>query len=206
LVLGQRSNGDFGIYSLIEERYVFELTRKLYTFGKTNVGEVKFSVSVSGEMAFVLAGDTVVVVDLSRFTILHIYNYLESSQVRAFCAEFNIDKSKAYSVHISASGQGAVLSRLLSNRGYVLYLDFSLADPVAWLWSSAHSTYAECSNGQLIYGILERRPVAWDKATGALAWKADVGTITNNIQISDGWVVYSQTAGYVQCFERVDLG
>ena len=65
-------------------------------------------------------------------------------------------------------------------------------------WGSNKALYA---GGDVIFGIEDCRPTARDVYSGDKIWEGSASFIANKIQIGDGWVVYWQFSGQIQCFD-----
>lgn len=195
LIYGLRlSSSFFCIYSVTEKAIKLEVSLEHCAFPNNTP---KTSVSLCGDTLYVLAGDHVFVVDLKTFAIVANFSYFNNEFIQNLLIGL-IYKDLSFPHYISASGDTVVLSNS-GSIGYVLCL--SAADgSLIWGRKSNWQMLAANTDGDLIFGLEERRPRAWDKFTGEEVWKASAGTIANTIEVSKNWVVFHQSSGDIQCF------
>lgn len=194
---GQRSNGRFAVYSLNEQRYLFELSLESCRF-RSPEKRVNASTCVDGR-AYVLAGDTLLLIDIASGQLLREIRYLQLEALQAHMQAEKLRYEHACASLISVCDSGVVLT-LSTVYGYALYLDLSLDDPYVWFWSEGRSVVARNCPGDLIYGQSNDLPMAWDKYSGEVVWRSTRPVATNTIQVGDQWLVYSQLAGFIECF------
>lgn len=195
LIFGVRlSTPTFCVYSLREKAIKLEVPLVHYEFAND---EPEASVSRCGNQLHVLAGNHVLIIDLTNFSIVGEFAYFNSAFMQSLLAGLKY-KNAAFPQYISASMDTLVLSNT-NGAGYVLCLS-TVDGAVLWGRKSSREMYAANTDGDLVFGLEERRPRAWDKYTGEEIWQASAGTIANTIDVSDNWVVYHQPAGDIQCF------
>ncbi len=196
-VSGLRQSGDLAIYSLPEQRYIYQAPLKGYRFASLEY-RVAASVCVGG-LAYVLAGDTLILIDLVQGKIVREINYLMLPALQA-----HIQTSRLRYEHACASGIsvcGSIITVTLSSVwGYILCLDLSREDPYLWFWSEGRDVTALNCPGDLVYGLSNTVPMAWDKYSGEVVWNTAKPTNANRIQIGAQWVVFSQLSGYLKLF------
>ena len=84
----------------------------------------------------------------------------------------------------------------------MMYVTVSEADmKLAWLVHSRSKVTVANTEGDLLFGIEDARPKAWDKFTGEEIWQASAGTMARGIELGDNWVVYTHPSGDLQCFK-----
>lgn len=196
VLFGKKANGNFAVYSLEVKSYLFELSCDGYQFMSSS--KLVSAVHVDDRI-YALLGDTVVVLDLKSRCVVREINYMKFPMVQEFIETYATQENDAYASGISATADGVVLWAGTSG-GYVLYLDVSREDAFLWMKTSHYAMTAVNPEGDIVFGIEERRPKAWDKYTGEQIWEATAGTIANTIHVGDQWLVYSQPAGHIQCF------
>lgn len=195
LMCGERVNGNFAVYSLREQRYLFELPLERYR--RVNPQE-KIIVRVSEGRAYVLVDDTLLLIDIASGQLLREISYLQFPEVQAHMQAERLSMARACASNMSVCGASVVLT-LFSIGGYALYLDLLQEQPRVWLWSGGRDVVALNCPGDLVYGLSSAVPMAWDKYSGEVVWQMKGPTATNKIQVGDQWLVFSQLAGYIQC-------
>lgn len=195
LIYGMRlSSSVFCVYSVAEKTVKLEVTLEHCEFPDDTP---KAAVSRCGDTLYVLAGNHVLAIDLKSLVVVADFPYFNSEFMQALLAGLKY-KNLAFPHFISASKDTLVLSNA-GSIGYVLCL--STADgSLLWSRKSNWEMLAADTDGDLIFGLEERRPRAWDKFTGEEVWQASAGTIANTIEVSDNWVVFHQPSGDIQCF------
>lgn len=194
LIYGVRlSSLTFCVYSLVEKAVKLEVPLAHYEFAN----EPKASVSRYGDRLYVLAGSHVLTIDLETFSVIAEFAYFNTEFIQTLLAGLKY-RNAAVPHYISASSDTLIISNV-GHIGYVLCL--STADGSAlWARKSNYEMRGVNTQGDLVFGLEERRPRAWDKYTGEEVWQASAGTIASTIDVSDNWVVYHQPAGDIQCF------
>ncbi len=195
LIYGVRlSSPVFCIYSVSEMTVKLEVSLERYEFPGSTPRTV---VSRFGDTLYVLAGSHVLVIDLKTFSVDAEFSYLTSDFMQVLLAGLKY-KDIAFPHAISASEDTLVLS---SSGSIGLVLCLSTVDgSLLWGRKSNWSMLAANTDGDLVFGLEERRPRAWDKYTGEEVWQASVGVVANTIQVGDNWVVYHPLSGDIQCF------
>lgn len=184
----------FCVYSVAEKAVKLEISLERYEFDND---APKTAVSRCGDTLYVLAGNHVLVIDLKVFAVVAEFPYFSSDFMQALLASLKY-KNLAFPHFISALKDTLVLSNA-GSIGYVLCL--STADgSLLWGRKSNWEMLAADTDGDLVFGLEERRPRAWDKYTGEEVWQASAGTIANTIDVSENWVVFHQPSGDIQCF------
>lgn len=194
LIYGVRlSSPTFCVYSLVEKAVKLEVPLTHYEFAD----EPHTSVSRCGYRLYVLAGSHVLTIDLETFSVIAEFAYFSTDFMQTLLAGLKY-RNSAVPHYISASSDTLIISNV-GHIGYVLCL--STADgSVLWGRKSNYAMLGTNTQGDLVFGLEERRPRAWDKYTGEEVWQASAGTIASTIDVSDNWVVYHQPAGDIQCF------
>jgi len=195
LMYGERINGDFAVYSLREQRYLFELPLQHY---RRAYPQCRVVSRLSEGLAYVLVGDTLLQVDVASGALLREINYLQFPEMQVHMHAERLSMADACASSISVCGASVVLT-LFSIGGYALCLDLTTEQPRVWLWSAGRKVVAFNCQGDLIYGLSNAVPMAWDKYSGEVVWQTKNSTATNKIQVGDQWLVFSQGAGYIQC-------
>ncbi|WP_146173208.1 hypothetical protein [Ectopseudomonas oleovorans] len=195
LMCGERVNGNFAVYSLRERRYLVDLSLQHYR----GVNPQKRIVAkVSEGRAYVLAGATLLVIDIASGQLLREISYLQLAEMQAHMQVERLSMARACASNMSICGTSVILT-LFSVGGYALYLDLAQEQPRVWLWSGGRDVVALNCPGDLVYGLSSAVPMAWDKYSGEVVWQMKGPTATNKIQVGDQWLVFSQLAGYIQC-------
>nr|WP_298138320.1 hypothetical protein [uncultured Pseudomonas sp.] len=195
LIYGVRlSTPTFCVYSLSEKTVKLEVPLQQFEFAN---GEPKAAVSRVGDRLYVLAGNHVLVIDLNTFTVAADFPYFNSDFMQALLAGLKY-RNLAFPQFISASRETLVLSNT-GSIGYVVCLSTN-GGQVLWARKSNWEMCAADTDGDLVFGLEERRPRAWDKYTGEEVWQASAGTIASNIDVKGKWLVFHQPAGDIQCF------
>lgn len=195
LMCGERTNGNFAVYSLREQRYLLELPLQNY---RSVSPEKNIVASISEGRAYVLAGDTLLLIDIASGQLLREISYLQFAEVQAHMQAERLSMARACASNMSVCGASVVLT-LFTIGGYALYLDLAHEQPQIWLWSGGRKVVALNCPGDLVYGLSDAVPMAWDKYSGEVVWQTTGSTATNKIQVGDQWLVFSQGAGYIQC-------
>ncbi|MBB2497456.1 hypothetical protein [Aquipseudomonas ullengensis] len=192
LIYGVRlSSPTFCVYSIIENTVKLEVPLAHYEFA---YDEPTASVSRCGDRLHVLAGNHVLIIDLATFSVVAEFAYFNTDFMQTLLSGLKY-KNAAISHFISASGSTLVLS------GAKYLLCLSTADgSVLWGRENNYDMLAANTDGDLVFGLEERRPRAWDKYTGDEVWQASAGTIANSIDVCGNWLVFYQPAGDIQCF------
>lgn len=195
LIYGVRlSSPVFCVYSVSEQAIKLEVPLERYEFPSDTP---QAAVSRCGDTLYVLTGSYVLVIDLKGFSVVAEFAYFNSDFMQELLAGLKY-RNLAFPHLISASKDTLVLSNA-GSVGFVLCL--STADgSLLWGRKSNWEMLAIDTNGDLVFGLEERRPRAWDKYTGEEVWQASAGTIANTIEVSKSWVVYHQLSGDIQCF------
>lgn len=194
LVYGVRlSSPTFCVYSLVEKALKLEVPLALYEFAN----EPKASVSRCGDRLYVLAGSHVLTIDLETFSVISEFAYFNTDFMQTLLAGLKY-RNTAIPHYISASNDTLVISNV-GHIGYILCLS-AVDGSVLWGRKSNYEMRGISTKGDLVFGLEERRPRAWDKYTGEEVWRASAGTIASTIDVSDNWLVYHQPAGDIQCF------
>ncbi|GLX14130.1 hypothetical protein Pstr01_23690 [Pseudomonas straminea] len=195
LIYGVRLSAPvFCVYSLTEKTVKLEIPLGCFEFAP---GVTLAPTSRDGDTLYVLAGDHVLVIDLTSFTLVGEFAYFNTAFMQTLVAGMKY-KNQAFPRYISAHGGTALLSNVNSS-GFVLCLS-TVDGTQLWARKSNDEILAANTDGDLVFGLEERRPRAWDKYTGEEVWQASAGTIANTIEVSGDWVVYHQPAGDIQCF------
>lgn len=195
LIYGVRlSSPTFCVYSLTEKAVKLEISLDRFEFAP---GVTLAPTSRDGDRLYVLAGDHVLIIDLSSFTVVGEFAYFNTKFMQTLlgCLKY---RNLAFPRYISAHGNTVLLSNVNSS-GFVLCLS-SVDGAQLWARKSNAEMLAMNTDGDLVFGLEESRPRAWDKFSGGEVWQASAGTIANTIEVSDNWVVYHQPAGDIQCF------
>jgi hypothetical protein len=198
LMGGTRPNGNFAIFSITENRNIFELDSQKY-FNCIPAHQIHFA--QSGNKLALACNDSIVVLDLGELEVIKHINCLQHEAIQAVIQQYNSKESKLAVSEISFAENVVIISggRRIS---YVMCIDIvNEHKPIRWVHTGFDDNHTKYIGGDLIFGIEDSRPVAWDVYTGEMVWQASAGTIANCIQIGDGWVVYSQISGYIQCFK-----
>ena len=194
LIYGVRlSSPTFCVYSLVEKAVKLEVPLAHYEFAN----EPKASVSRCGDRLYVLAGSHVLTIDLETFSVISEFAYFNTDFMQTLLAGLKY-RNTAIPHYISASNDTLVISNV-GHIGYVLCLS-AVDGSVLWGRKSNYEMRGISTKGDLVFGLEERRPRAWDKYTGEEVWRASAGTIASTIDVSDNWLVYHQPAGDIQCF------
>ncbi|WP_415845172.1 hypothetical protein ACMYUJ_21575 [Stutzerimonas zhaodongensis] len=195
LMCGERANGNFAVYSLREQRYLLEVPLQIYRCVSPQKNIVA---NISEGRAYVLAGETLLLIDIASGAVLREIKYLEFSEMQLHMQSERLRAARACASDMSVCGTGVVLT-LFSIGGYVLYLDLAHEQPQVWLWSGGRKVIALNCPGDLVYGLSDAVPMAWDKYSGDVIWQTKGSTATNTIEVGNQWLVFSQGAGYIQC-------
>lgn len=197
LCCGIRKNSNFSIYSLDKSEIVFELS-VLSLFGSGDMRSSEFKYSVQDDLVSVLCAGIVVVVDLNSFSIVQKVEYLHLSEVIEKSAEVGLDLSKFFMSNVDFRGDDIVLS---SSRGGVCISASRGIVRWAKLYPANVEFSGSCISGDMIFGVKDSRPVAWDRYTGEDVWAASSCLPCKSIQVGDGWLVYSQVSGHIACYK-----
>lgn len=201
LIVGTRPNGNFAIFSISKNEYIYELNSEQY-FNCTPSRDIKFSYS-DNKIALSCNG-IVVVVDVQELEVIHHIHCLETETMKNTFEKYR--RYDALESNFSIENISFADNRIIVNGNkfftYVACIDLTLdSENIKWVFKEWDPTYSHYIGGDLVFGIEDSRPVAWDVFSGEMVWQASAGTIANRIQIGDGWVVYSQLSGYIQCFK-----
>ena len=198
LIIGTRPNGNFAIFSIKDNQYVYELDSEQY-FDCIPSRDIKFAYS-ENQIALACNG-IVVMIDIENLEVTHHIHCLQHQSIQEAINQYNSNELKLPINDISFAENRIVVSggRRIS---YVMCLDLTnKTAPIQWVSIGFKDNHTAYVGGDLIFGIYKSRPVAWDVFSGEMVWQASAGTITSRIQIGDGWLVYSQAGGYIQCFK-----
>lgn len=195
LIYGVRlSAPTFCVYSLSEKAVKLEVSLARYEFANDSP---EATVSRCGDRLYVLVGNHVLVIDLTTFSVVAEFAYFNSDFMQTLLAGLKY-KNLAFPLFISASQDTLMLSGA-DSVGYVLCL--STANGAAlWGRTSNGEMLAASTDGDLVFGLEDRRPRAWDKYSGEEVWQASAGTIASTIDVRGNWLVFHQPAGDIQCF------
>ncbi|WP_415845173.1 hypothetical protein ACMYUJ_21580 [Stutzerimonas zhaodongensis] len=199
LIAGQRKNTNLAIFSIKDNCYVFELDNSRYRYRSQDTLRIIRFASTE-ESLFALCGDALVVVDLEKFSVVKELNYLDSNFLQKLLVKYDCSKADLLASSISVERFGVVLSGGF-NPGYVLCLDMIKENPYIWLNDGYDDMLGVCSKEDIVFGLDNRRPTAWDKFTGEKIWVASARGMANNVQVGRGWLVCSQVAGYIACYQ-----
>lgn len=189
----------FSVYSLETNTLLLELDLAPYGIGEW---PLKKHVNRHGNRLFVLAGNSVLVIDLgpNAAVVAGVFNYVEQPAFQALLTSGHLT-GNSYAYQISASRDGFAIFNARS-RSFMMYVTVSAAGDMqpAWVVHTRSEITAINTGGDLLFGIEESRPKAWDKFTGEQVWEASAGTMANAIQLGDHWVVFTHPSGDLQCF------
>lgn len=192
LIYGVRlSAPTFCVYSITEGTVKLEVPLAHYEFA---YDEPTASVSRRGDRLHVLAGNHILIIDLVSFSIVAEFAYFNTDFMQALLTGLKY-KNAAIPHFISASES----TLILSGAKYLLCLS-TVDGSVLWGHESKSDMIAANTDGDLVFGLEERRPRAWDKYTGDEVWQASAGTTANTIEVCGNWVIFYQPAGDIQCF------
>lgn len=189
----------FSVYSLATNTLLLELDLAPYRIGEW---PLKKHVDRHGRRLFVLAGNSVLLIDLgpNAAVVVGVFNYVEQQAFQALLTSGHIT-GNSYAYKISAARDGFVIFNARS-RSFMMYVDVSAAGDMkpAWVVHTRREITVTNTEGDLLLGIEDSRPKAWDKFTGEQVWEASAGTMANAIQLGDHWVVFTHPSGDLQCF------
>ncbi|MBB6558951.1 hypothetical protein HNP48_001615 [Acidovorax soli] len=187
----------FTVYSLKTNTLLLELDLAPYRIGEWRL---KKHVDRHGNRLFVLAGNSVLLIDLESSALVGQFNYVEQPAFQALLASEHLT-GNAYAYQISAAHDGFVISNA-SSRSFMMYVTVSEAGDMqaAWVVHTRREITVTNTEGDLLLGMEDYRPKAWDKFTGQEIWQASAGTMASGIELGDHWVVYTHMAGDLQCF------
>lgn len=194
----------FRVYCLETQAMLLELDLAPYRIGEW---PLKKHVDRAGNRLFVLAGNTVLLVDLGPNTtaptavVVNQLNYVEEPVLQGLLASGHLSGND-YAYKISAARDGFAIFNARS-RSFMMYVAISETGdkmrPV-WVEHTRREITAINTEGDLLFGIEDYRPKAWDKFNGDQVWQASAGTMANAIQLGDHWVVFTHPSGDLQCF------
>ncbi len=186
----------FCVYCLKTQTMLLELDLEKYRIGQW---PIKKHVVRYESMLFVLAGNSVLLVDLELNKMVAEFNYVELEAFQNLLSSGHIN-GDAYAYKISAARDGFVISNARS-RSFMMYVAVSGTDmQLAWVKHSSSEVTVINTEGDLLFGIEDARAKAWDKFTGEEIWQASAGTMASGIELGDNWVVYTHPSGDLQCF------
>lgn len=193
---GVRDDFNFSVYSLVSSEILFELN-VLDLVGSENVRDGRVAYSMQGDLVVLLYKRIVIVIDLNDFSVVREVNYLLFGEVVSKLAEVGLDLSRAIMSGIDFSGDDIVLN---SSRGAIC-ISVSQGS-VRWvnLYPNSIEFSGSCISGDIIFGVKDSRPIAWDRYTGEDVWAASNCLPCKEIQAGDGWLVYSQVCGHIACY------
>lgn len=189
----------FSVYSLETNTLLLELDLAPYRIGEW---PLKKHVDRDGNRLFVLAGNSVLLIDLepNAAVVVGQLNYVQQPAFQALLSNEHIT-GNSYAYKISAARDGFAIFNARS-RSFMMYVTVSAAGDMkyAWVVHTRREITAINTEGDLVFGIDDARPKAWDKFTGEQVWEASAGTIANGIHLGDHWVVFTHPSGDLQCF------
>lgn len=190
------SRGAFCIYSLEQQVMLLELGVEQYRISDWPIR--KHSARYENRL-FVLAGGSVLIIDLESNKLVAEFNYVEQEAFQTLLSSGHL-RGDAFAYRISVARDGFVISNA-NSRSFMMYVTVSGTDmQFAWLVHSRSEVTVTNTEGDLLFGIDDARPKAWDKFTGEEIWQASAGTMASGIQLGDNWVVYTHPSGDLQCF------
>lgn len=191
------SSEAFCVYSLKSQTMLLELRLQQYCIDDL---PIKKHVVRHENKLYVLAGNSVLLIDLELNKLVSVFNYVEQEAFQALLSKGHIS-GNAYAYRVSAANDGFVIFNARS-RSFMMYVEVSGADmKLAWLVHSRSEVTVVNTEGDLLFGIQDARAKAWDKFSGEEVWQASAGTIASGIEFGDNWVVYTHPSGDLQCFK-----
>ncbi len=197
LIVGKRENGNFAIYSMKEHTFLSEFCSKTY-FNCPSESKLDFHFSLFENNLAIARNDSVLVVELNGFSVAHNIQPFADEKFKSRLAYHSGEISDFVIAGISFAGKCVVIHGGFFS--FLMCIDLDAESMVQWVYDEGGELQSNYVGGGLIYGLEASRPVAWDVCSGECVWRASAGAVANKIQIGDGWVVYSQSSGYVQCF------
>ena len=189
----------FSVYSLETNTLLLELDLAPYCIGGW---PLKKHVDRHGDRLFVLAGNSVLLIDLgpNAAVLAGQLNYVQQPAFQALLSNEHIT-GNSYAYKISAASDGFAIFNARS-RSFMMYVTVSAVGEMesAWVVHTQREITALNTEGDLVFGIEDARPKAWDKFTGEQIWQASAGGMANSIHVGDQWVVFTHPAGDLQCF------
>ena len=186
----------FCVYSLDTQTILLELDLEPYRIDQLPIDK---QVVRCGNRLFVLAGSSVLLIDLELNRLVAEFNHVEQEAFQALRSAGYI-YSNAYAYKISVAHDGFVLSHA-SSPSFMMYVTVCGTDMrFAWISHSRSEVTVINTEGDLLFGIEDARAKAWDKFTGEEIWQASAGTMASGIELGDNWVVYTHPSGDLQCF------
>jgi len=193
LCVGQRESGNFAIWSTEKSEFLFELNISNYSFMANLPRNIKYS--VFGDVMVALVGAVIVVLDLVDMAVIKEIRYLEVEKLSTM-REQSGSSGIALMWNIAFDGERVFLGDGVTLSCISLQGEF--------LWLSAESSYSRISgcvlSGDMIFGSIDKRPVAWDKYDGEKIWQASVALPCLNIVLGKKWVVYFSVIGHLACY------
>lgn len=197
LIAGERVDGSFGLFSIANNSFVYELSVEKY-FNRSPGSKIYFS--RFKEKLALACSDSVVIFDLHTYELIQHVNCLQDKMTQSIIDEYD-SKESHFKIRGLSFSDDFVFIYGDTFCPYLMCINVNNNEkPVQWVYTAWYEIAAEYSGGDLIFGIEKKRPVAWDIFSGEKVWEGSAGTIANRIEIGDGWVVYSQFSGYIQCF------
>ncbi|WP_071872530.1 hypothetical protein [Atopomonas hussainii] len=194
LIFGERRSGNFLVYCLDRGMPVLDVSLAKYRQAFPEKSAIAF---IEANLVYVLIADHLLVFDLVTAELVREVNYFKYPAMQAHMHAESMDANWACAGRLSVCNGEVVLSHG-GVGGYSLYLAPFRDEPFVWLWSAGRGVVAKNQPGDLVFGLSGSIPIAWDKYTGEVVWDTKKPTATSKIAVGDQWVVFSQTAEYIQ--------
>lgn len=202
LIAGVRVSDRFGVFSIDENSYQYH--QDFEPLIKLNARQ-KVIFKSDNTRLVIAASSLIFIICLKTYRLLHIYDCLKFSEVQEF-----LKRNGSIESHFKISGisyhGGCIVAYGDSFCPYVMCIeDEPEVRPLRWLYSRSEEILAVYEGGDLVFGLENRVPVAWNIRNGDQIWRSNSRIVANKIQIGDGWAVYSQSTTTINCF-RISSG
>ncbi len=196
LCCGIKADLSLVIYSLEKAAVVFELSLSDLLGARDAQEDVKYF--ARGDLVLVHCAGLIAVIDINDLAVVSRIEYSRAELVAGKLAEAGLVFSNLSVSDISCVDNDVVLS---FSRGAICIA--MKQGEVRWakLYPVNVSFSGSCISGDMVFGVKNDRPVAWDRYTGEDLWEAASRLPCKNIQSGEGWLVYSQVGGHIACYK-----
>ncbi|WP_152644465.1 hypothetical protein [Pseudomonas sp. FeS53a] len=196
LCCGVKADSSFVIYSLEKEAVVLELSLSDLLGARNAQEEVKYS--ARGDLVLVHCAGLIVVIDVNDLAVVRRIEYSREELVAEKLTDAGLVFSNLSLSAINFGDEDVVLS---FSRGAICIAIKQGEVRWAKLYPLNVNFSGSCISGDVIFGVKNDRPVAWDRYTGEDLWEAASRLPCKNIQAGEGWLVYSQIGGHIACYK-----
>jgi hypothetical protein len=204
VLYGERANGNFALFSLVDKEYCFEVDCVKYGAVRGSAG---LQYCLDGELIYLLYGEYVLVLDVAKRELVKEICYASSEVLQRLRSEKRIQRGVTADLICVRDGVVALTNCWIGGWGGVI--DTRRSDELLWVNTWDDVTVMNMA-GDLLYVTMPDRnvgagidyfPAVIDMYNGNIVWKAKQSTYANVIRVGNSWVVYSTISGNLQCYK-----